>query len=172
MNKNHTTRENWASVYKSELVNKLFNEFWPRIIQCIDECDLELLWYQPNKNCNSIGNLVLHLEGNMRQWIISGIGGEFDVRQRKEEFIPKQGISVEELKEKLNKLKEEILPMLNKLTEDDLLKNYQIQTFSLSGIGVLLQVTEHFAYHLGQITYLVKSGKDIDTGYYDGLNLD
>lgn len=172
MNNDHTTKENWASVYKSEVVNKLFSEFWPRINQCIDECDQELLWYQPNENCNSIGNLVLHLEGNVRQWIVSGIGGETDIRQRNEEFKPNRGIPAEELKEKLNKLKEELLPRLNQLTEDDLLKTYRIQTFSLTGIGVLLQVTEHFSYHLGQITYLVKHYKNIDTGYYADHKLD
>lgn len=164
--------EKWATIYKSDVVNKLFNEFWPRIYQCIDECDQELLWYQPNKNCNSIGNLVLHLEGNVRQWIISGIGGKPDVRTRKEEFIPNQPLTAKTLQKKLEDLKDELIPLMDQLTEDDLLKNYHIQTFSLSGIGVLLQVTEHFSYHLGQITYLVKQYKNIDTGYYADLNLD
>lgn len=163
---------NWSDNYKSEVINKLFNEFWPRINKCLDECDQELLWICPNENCNSIGNLVLHLEGNVRQWIISGIIGHPDVRERNEEFKPNQGIPAEELKNKLKELKEELLPLLEQLTADDLLRIYRIQTFTLSGIAVLLQVSEHFSYHLGQITYLVKFYKNIDTGYYADHNLD
>lgn len=167
-----STSEKWATIYKFDVVNKLFNEFWPRVYQCIDECDQELLWISPNQNCNSIGNLVLHLEGNLRQWIISGIFGKTDVRDRKEEFRPDQGISVIKLKNRLKELKEELLPLINQLTSDDLMRTYRIQTYTLSGIGVLLQVTEHFSYHLGQITFIIKFYRNMDTGYYAELNLD
>ena len=168
----HRSAGNWVEIYQTAIINKLFDEFWPRIFRCLNECNYDLLWVRPNPNCNSIANLLLHLEGNMRQWIISGIGGEPDNRRRSEEFEQNQGFSVEEFKGKFEILKQELLDVFNRLTEEDLLKMYRIQHFHLSGIGVVLQATEHFSYHLGQITFLVKSYKDIDTKYYDSPNLD
>src|SRR5579862_1299439 len=58
----------------------------PRILLCLKELSRQQIWWRPHEASNSVGNLVLHLEGNVRQWIISGLGGAPDKRQRDQEF--------------------------------------------------------------------------------------
>ena len=60
--------------------------YLPRIISCLERLSPEQIWWRPNEASNSVGNLVLHLTGNVRQWIISGLGGAADIRQRDLEF--------------------------------------------------------------------------------------
>ncbi len=150
---------------------KLFGEFWPRVMQCLAACDEELLWYRPNEHCNSIGNQVLHLEGNIRQWMVHGVGGAADVRNRSQEFDPNRRVPKNELVERLEKLKMEVETVLRSVSANDMLQRRKIQYFDISVMGVLLTVTEHCSYHLGQITYIIKSQKGIDLGYYLGKDL-
>ena len=86
-----------------------------RIQNCCHSLDLEQLWYSPNDNTNSIGNLIIHLSGNIRQYILSGMGGAPDHRSRDEEFIADQKLPkdeiLRELLEIIEKSKEVILEM-------------------------------------------------------------
>src|SRR5579875_2129928 len=120
----------------------------PRIAECLGRLSEKDIWWRPNPASNSAGNLMLHLAGNVRQWIIAGLGGEPDIRNRDREFqeqgpIPRR--------------------VLNKLTPADLLKIYSIQKFRVTGFHAISHVIEHFAYHSGQIIYLTKLrlGKDL-----------
>lgn len=161
-----------AQDFKQTVKSKLFDEYWPRMYQCIHECDEELLWFRPNDQCNSIGNLVLHLEGNVRQWIIHGISGKEDIRERSKEFDHNVKYSSAELIEKMEQLKSEAASIIDGIERDELIEPRTIQGYDKTVLGVLFQVTEHFSYHLGQISYLVKSQKNIDLGYYAGRKLD
>jgi len=161
-----------AEAYKATVRLKLFDEYWPRILQCLDECDDDLLWYRPNENTNSIGNLVLHLEGNVRQWVLHGVAGKEDLRNRREEFYASRRLRKDELTARLKNLKEEVVEVVNAVSAKQLLEHRSIQGFETSVLGALFHVVEHFSYHLGQITYLVKSVKNKDLGYYAGRNLE
>lgn len=140
-----------------ELGARLFDEFWPRLDKCLVLCCEDQLWYRPNESCNSIGNLVLHLEGNLRQWVLHGVAGAEDVRQRKFEFASSGAYSTEELKQRMGLLKSELQEVWESVQPEWLSNKRLIQGFETSVLGALIHVVEHFSYHLGQISLDRKS---------------
>lgn len=169
--KNHTQQ------FKNELIQeakfRLMEESVPRLKKCLAQLTLNEIWFRPNENSNSIGNLVLHLCGNVRQWILTGLGGYPDIRRRQEEFDEKGPIPTEKLLKDLDNLMLEVEKVLDRLGADDLLQIRQVQgVFEASGISIIMHVVEHFSYHVGQMTYFVKWRKDMDMGYYEGVELD
>lgn len=132
--------------------------------------DIEL-WQRPNVSSNSIGNLVLHLCGNMTQYIISALGKNADNRNRDSEFSAKEGYTAAELLEKMKHVTDNCVKIINELNEEQLTANYEVQGYTMSGIAIIIHVTEHYSYHTGQIVFLTKSLKDTDTGFYKGKNL-
>jgi uncharacterized damage-inducible protein DinB len=144
---------------------------YPRIKTCIDLLSDTELWQRPNASSNSIGNLVLHLCGNMTQYIISALGKNEDKRDRDSEFSAKEGYSAGELLEKMKEVNDSCVEIINGLNEEQLLTNYEVQGYTMSGIAIIIHVTEHYSYHTGQIVFLTKSLKDTDTGFYKGKNL-
>ena len=150
----------------AETKRRLFTEGIPRIEQCLAELSDTDIWYRPNENSNSVGNLVLHLCGNVRQWIVAGLGEAVDTRTRDVEFAEKGPISTEVLFKMLEELENDAEAVLNNLTEEDLIKKHKVQVYQETGVSVLVHVVEHFSYHVGQITYFTKWRKNIDTGYY------
>ncbi len=162
--------------YKKALIEqtrkRIIEESIPRIVQCLDELSVEQIWHKENANTNAVGNLVLHLCGNVRQWILHGMDGQEDKRQRDLEFSEKGPLPRKDLKDKLDVLSRELDEALERIVEKDLLKVRSIQKyFQESGVSILFHVTEHFSYHTGQITYFTKMVKDIDTAYYGKLDL-
>jgi len=119
----------------------------------------------------SVGNLVLHLLGNVRQQILSGLCGAPDRRRRQEEFDEKGPIPAGELLRRLDALMTEVDQALDRLDPATLLTVRKVQGYEESGLSILVHVIEHFSYHVGQMTYFVKSRKAIDMGYYAGIDL-
>ena len=154
----------------TEVRRRLFGDGVPRIKRCLSELTEAEIWYRPNEHSNSVGNLVLHLCGNVRQWILTGLGGQPDSRIRQLEFDEKGPVPVEELLRRLDVVMAEVEKVLDELTE--VLQPVVVQGFEENGVSVLLHVVEHFSYHVGQITYFVKWRKNMDTGYFAGLDLD
>jgi len=147
------------------------NEYLVKIEKCLDELDEKDIWLRPNKSSNSIGNLVLHLCGNITQYIMSGLGNEKDLRERDEEFNAMGGIPKSELYNKLHIVVKEANEEIRNLDLDALQTIRSVQGFSLSGIGIVFHVVEHFSYHTGQIAFWTKMLKDIDLGFYSDLDL-
>ena len=114
----------------------------------------------------------MHLTGNVNQWINAGLGGDDDTRVRQAEFDNRGEIGRVEMVECLDVVMIRAKQVLQELQESDLLKIYSVQGYKETGVSIVLHVVEHFSYHVGQMTYIVKSVKDIDTGYYSGENLD
>ena len=139
--------------------------FLPRIIECLGHLSEEEIWWRPNEASNSIGNLVLHLCGNMRQWIISGLGGAADIRERDKEFSERGPIARGELREELQQTVRQACAVLARLKAGDLARRYRIQEYDVSGYQAATQVIEHVAYHLGQIIYVTKLKRGIDLGF-------
>lgn len=146
-------------------------ESLPRIIKCLHLLSEEEIWRRPNESSNSVGNLVLHLSGNIRQWIVSALGGAPDIRRRSEEFEEKGPISREALIQLLEGNMAEVLEVVENLGAEDLLREYPVQIYREKGISILIHVVEHFSYHTGQISYITKAWKDMDLGYYAGQKL-
>lgn len=151
---------------------RIYEESLPRMRTCLGMISQEQLWYRPNNSCNSIGNQILHLIGNVTQYIMHGVGQQPDIRQRNDEFIADQNISIAELLIQIDHLETITKPTIQKIDVDDLLSIRRVQVFDLSVISILIHVAEHLSYHVGQITYITKMLTDTETYYYGGLKLD
>jgi uncharacterized damage-inducible protein DinB len=130
--------------------------YLPRIERCLTLLPQKEIWWRPHSTSNSVGNLVLHLEGNVRQWIISGFGGAPDQRERDKEFAAQGRLRRRELLQHLRGTVNEACCVLAKLTHQDLARPRVIQGYRLTGFQALYHVTEHFAYHAGQIILITK----------------
>jgi len=156
----------------AEVKRRLFDESMPRLRKCLEQLSEEEIWQRPNERSNSVGNLVLHLDGNIRQWIVSGLGGDTDTRQRQAEFDERGPISKTRLLDGLEATMKAVTQTLEQLRPEHLLEYRDVQTFRESGLSILVHAVEHFSYHVGQITYIVKARKDMDMGYYEGVDLE
>jgi len=160
------------SLMIAEVKRRLFKESIPRAKKCLNLLSEEDIWYRPNENSNSVGNLILHLCGNVRQWLISAIGEVEDVRQRQSEFDERGPLPTSELIAKLDQLQADAVKVLDQTKPEILIKPYSVQGYDETGLSILIHIVEHFSGHIGQITYFVKARKDISTGYYEGQNLE
>jgi uncharacterized damage-inducible protein DinB len=151
-----------------------FNENLPRIEKCLNLLTEEQVWQRPTSNSNSIGNLILHLCGNIRQWVISSIGNQKDSRQRDVEFAATEGLSKAELYTKIENTIQEAIETIANLSQDQLLAPKSVQGYHYSALGNIFHVVEHLSYHVGQIAFWTKALKDKDLGFYadnDSLNI-
>lgn len=142
-----------------------------RISTCIALLEEEDVWKDFNPHLVSVGNLILHLIGNMKQHILSGLGNESYIRHRQREFSDKPNIEKSQLVEALTDTVNKAVLVIEGLQVEDLERMYQIQGFEYSGVGDILAVVEHLSYHTGQITFAVKQVKNVDVGYGKGINL-
>ena len=135
----------------------------PRIARCLNLLSEKEIWWRPNPASNSVGNMVLHLQGNVRQWIISGLGDQADHRDRDREFAERGTLSRRDLLAGMRKTVREADKTLSRLGEADLLQKYSIQGFNVTGLQAVCHVAEHFAFHSGQIIFVtkLKRGKDL-----------
>jgi uncharacterized damage-inducible protein DinB len=145
--------------------SRLAEQYLPRITDCLEQLSDQEIWWRPNQASNSVGNLLLHLCGNMRQWIISGLGGTADIRERDSEFSERGPIPRSMLRDQLQKTVKESCRVLSRLNAKDLTRRYRIQHFDVSGYEAAAQVIEHVAYHAGQIIYVTKLKREKDLGF-------
>src|SRR5690348_9738407 len=148
---------------------KLLDQYWPRLRSCVESLTDEQVWWRPNDASNSIGNLVLHLNGNVTQWLISPFAHREDRRNRPAEFSERRAIPKEQLLERLADTMQEVAEILPRLSEAELLATYAIQGYTVTGIHAIYQVIEHFGLHYGQITYVTKMLRGKDLGFYREL---
>ena len=148
---------------------RLLGRYWPRLKECVGALSDEQVWWRPNDASNSIGNLMLHLNGNMRQWLVASFNKEEDRRNRPAEFAAKEGSTAQELLAELGATLGEAEAVLQRLTVEELLAPYEIQGYQVHGIDAVYQVVEHFAMHYGQIVYITKSLLGRDMGFYKEL---
>lgn len=150
--------------------NKLLEQYWPRLRKAVDPLSLEQIWWRPNAASNSIGNLILHLNGNVWQWLVASFNSLEDQRNRPAEFSATGDLSAGDLLARLGETVEEAAKVLGRLTPNELLATYKIQGYTVSGLAAVYQVVEHFGLHYGQIVYITKSLEGRDLGFYTELN--
>lgn len=152
-----------ASLFLANARQLIAKQNLPHIVKCLQQLSEEEIWWRPNPASNSAGNLVLHLCGNVRQWIISGLGGAPDKRQRDLEFSEHGPIPRRELVTRLRRTVRDAFRVLVKLSDDSLARKYSIQGYHVTGMDAVFHVTEHFGYHAGQIVYItkLKRGEDL-----------
>jgi len=158
-------------IIKSEFERRVIEESFGRIEKCSQILSEDEFWHKPNENSNSVGNLVLHLSGNVRQYIHSGIDGQKDERDRDAEFSTRNIKNKETLVSELKEILAEANSIVSKLSLNELNEKRTVQGFSENVLSIVVHVIEHLSYHVGQITYYTKYLKDIDTGYYGGQDL-
>ncbi len=145
----------------------LAEDFLPKIERCNESLNDEQVWWRANEQSNSVGNLLLHLSGNVRQWIICGLGGADDKRNRDSEFAQREMIPRSEVFGRLKQTVEEAVHVLAQLDPDTLLEMRLIQGLEVSMIEAILHVVEHFSMHTGQIILLTKQLTARDMHFYD-----
>jgi uncharacterized damage-inducible protein DinB len=150
------------SARKLELLNG-------RIESCLDRLSAEQIWARGGENENAVGNLVLHLAGNVRQWIISGVGASPDVRERDAEFAARGGASAAELKERLRGTVAEAAAVIGAVSPERLTERVNIQKYEGSVLEAIYHVVEHFSMHTGQIQFATKMLTGSDLGFYAHL---
>jgi uncharacterized damage-inducible protein DinB len=144
----------------------LTESYLPRIEKAVEGLSSENLWWRANPQSNSVGNLLLHLNGNVRQWIISGLGGEQDVRTRQREFETQTGADASELLRELRATVDAADRLLANIDPSTLLERRRIQSYDVTVLQAIYRVVEHFSMHTGQIILLAKTFKG-DLGFFD-----
>ena len=158
-----------GSVFLDFSIRK-FEQFLTRIQECVGKLTNEQIWMRHGDHENAVGNLMLHLSGNVRQWIISGIGGQPDTRIRDEEFAARGNLEAAELMRRLESTVTEAVAVLKDLSPGRLMETYQPQKYRVTILEGIYHVIEHFAQHTGQIIFATKLMTGQDLGFYKHLN--
>src|SRR4030095_4051086 len=145
----------------------LRDDYMPKLLHCIDRMSEEDLWWRPNDVSNSAGNLILHLCGNLRQWIVSSVGGVSFQRDRDAEFAARGPVPKTELMSNLKQVLEEVDQVLANPRAETLLHQIRGQKYDVSILQAVYHVVEHFGYHLGQILYIYKMKSGADPRFYN-----
>lgn len=142
-----------------------------RIEDCMGRLSADQVWTRNSDNQNAVGNIVLHLCGNVRQWIISGVGGKADVRDRDSEFAARGGLQPAELIAKLKTTVNEAAEVIRAVPVERLNERKTIQkVYETTLMEAIYHVVEHFAQHTGQIIFATKLLTSEDLGYYKHLS--
>ncbi len=141
-----------------------------RIKECVARLNTEQIWTRGGEQENAIGNLLLHLSGNVRQWIIAGIGGQPDNRVRDEEFAARGSSDPAELIARLEQTVSDAAAVIRALTPPRLTESYQPQNYKVTVLEGIYHVVEHFAEHTGQVLFATKLLTGQDLGFYKHLN--
>jgi uncharacterized damage-inducible protein DinB len=145
----------------------LGGEYLPKIERCLEKLTDEQIWWRSNSASNSIGNLLLHLSGNARQWIVSGLGEEVDARHRQAEFDERRTIPRDELISRLRATVKAVDETLAAFDPLRLMDRFRIQGAEVTALAAIFHVTEHFSMHTGQIILLTKILAETDLVFYD-----
>jgi hypothetical protein len=160
-----------AALFLAFSRQKLLGQYWPRLKECVAPLTNEQVWWRPNDASNSIGNLILHLNGNVGQWLVASFNKQGDKRDRPAEFAAREGATAAELLARLGATLDAAGEILDRLTVAELLAEYEIQGYeNIRGLEAVYQVVEHFGLHYGQIIYITKTLTQKDLGFYKELN--
>ena len=155
-----------STAFINQAVDFLTVEYLPKIERCLEQLTEEQIWWRSNEQCNSIGNLILHLCGNARQWIVCGLGSEPDTRVRDAEFAQRNALPLAHLIELLRSTLGDVATTLRHLDPSTLLEKRTIQGSEVDVLYAIFHVTEHFSMHTGQIIMLTKILTATDLRFY------
>ena len=145
--------------------------FCGRIEDCLGRLTAEQVWMRTSDNQNAVGNIVLHLAGNVRQWIIGAVGGQPDIRDRASEFAARGGMQPAELALKLKGTVSEAAEIIRQFPPERLTERKVIQKFyDATLMEAIYHVVEHFGMHTGQVIFATKLLTGEDLKYYQHLN--
>jgi len=154
-------------VFLEEARHHLSADYLPKIERCLERLTDEQVWWRAGEHSNSIGNLLLHLEGNLRQWVVCGAGGRADLRERDREFAERRRLPREELVADLRAAVAEADAVLARLDASALLETRRVQGLDVTLLAAVFHAVEHFSMHTGQIVLLTKMLAGGDLAFYD-----
>jgi uncharacterized damage-inducible protein DinB len=158
---------------------RLLEDYFVKIAAAIEALTDEQVWRRPNESSNSVGNLLLHLSGNVRQWIISGVGGAEDRRDRASEFAARGSAPKGELVELVKATLDEADAVLARIEDECAAANSDgplrrlcgPQSYEVTVLDAIFHVVEHFSYHTGQIVFAAKWLAEGQVSFYDDRRL-
>ena len=158
---------------------RLLEDYFAKIVAAIDALDDEQVWRRPNESSNGVGNLLLHMSGNVRQWIVSGVGGAEDRRDRASEFAARDSVSKAELIDLLKTTLDEADAVLAEIegecaaanSDEPLQRVCTAQAYGVTVFDAIFHVVEHFSYHTGQIIFAAKWLAEGRVSFYDDRRL-
>jgi uncharacterized damage-inducible protein DinB len=158
--------------FTRESARYLREVYLPRLRKAVDSLPDGDLWWRPHAKATSVGNLLLHLDGNIRQWILGGLGGTAVRRRRSEEFARREGGTRADLMGALARTIEEAARVVE--GQSDLDRRLGIQGFATSPFEAIYHVVEHLSWHTGQIVWIAKmrAGEAHGIAFYDDSKLD
>jgi uncharacterized damage-inducible protein DinB len=156
-----------GTAYLGYCRRRLSEEYLPRLLRCLEELGDGDIWWRPHESANSAGNLVLHLSGNVEQWINAGLGGAAPSRDRASEFSRRGPMPGADLAALISAVCKRADGTLAAFDPSRLMERRKIQVYDVTCLDALSHVVEHFAQHLGQIIYITKLRKGVDLKFYD-----
>ncbi len=159
-------RDRSAALLTAWAAEKLMDHF-AQVLRCVELLSEAQLWFRPNESSNAVGNLLLHLNGNLHQWILAGLGGRALDRNRPAEFASRGPIAGRDLIAPLERTIGEALEVLGGMVGEDVTREYDIQGYRSTGVAAIAHVVEHFAFHTGQIITTTKWLVNVDLSLYD-----
>ena len=145
-----------TSIFLSKSRYFLGVEYRTKIRAAVESMPADAIWWRANDQSNSVGNLLMHLAGNIRQWIVGGVAGEPNARDRAGEFAARGGQDAPMLLARLDAAIDEVDAVLARLSEADLATRRTIQGRDVTVLEAIYHVVEHFSMHLGQIILVAK----------------
>lgn len=159
--------------FRAQSVHYLRDTYVPRIRRALEILPPEHLWQTPHSGVTSVGTLLLHLAGNVQQWIVSGLGGVVDDRERAREFAPTERPEAQELLARLVAVVDDAADIIAGLSADEWNAALQIQGFDVTPLEAVYHVVEHFSWHTGQIVWMAKAAAGASHGlaFYDDATI-
>lgn len=145
-------------------------EMCERVEACVALLTPQQVWQRGGESQNAIGNLLLHLTGNVRQWILTGVGGAPNTRVRNAEFAARGGVAPVDLTRRLRESVDAAVQVISTLPPQRLTERTSIQGYDVTLLEAIYHVVEHFSGHTGQIILLTKAYTDRDLGFYSYLS--
>jgi uncharacterized damage-inducible protein DinB len=138
-----------------------------QISRCVGMLSEDQAWHRVNAHCNSVANLLLHLRGNVGQWILGGVGGGAMERDRPAEFSERGPRPVAPILAALQATVAQAAATIRAITPAELAEPREIQGYRVSVMHAIFHVAEHFSFHTGQIVHMTKALLDVDLSLYD-----
>jgi len=151
----HTQHADTTAGFKAESIYTL-GYSRDRMLHALDQLGDEHAWWRPYEQANAPGNIVLHVCGNLRQWIVCGLGGQPDVRDRPNEFATRHELPLSELKAKLCATIEDAIAVIEACDETSLLRSRYVQIDEVTGMGAVYHAVAHLEGHAQELIYIAR----------------
>jgi uncharacterized damage-inducible protein DinB len=160
----------WTDDFRANVLWRL-DENTAKVAACVNQLSESALWHRPNETTLSIGTTLVHLAGNITQYVLSALGGQPDLRERDREFATTGGLTKSEAWGRLAQTVAGAKAVIQQLPDEAWLTVRHVQAYRLTAVGILLHVVEHYSYHTGQIVYITKMLAPQQMDFYANVNL-